>query len=314
MLAQARKVFVTSHMSPDGDAYGSALAVSYLLDQRKIEHEVLGHDEKIPYMLKFLPGVERIKNKPSGEDADLSIVLDMDNLRRMGEDILGYIDRADRMVVIDHHIPHESPGDLRIVDTKAPATAQILYELFKAMRVTFTPEMATCLLAGIFTDTGGFRYANTNVESLRAAAELVAAGGNISQVAEESYMKKPLESQRLLGRTLENLQLSEDKRLAWAVLDQQDFLDCNAGEEHAEGIVNELLSIDTVQIATVLRQPPDRKMRASLRSRGEYDVAAVARMFQGGGHRNAAGCTFEGSIQEAEQELIHELEQCLASS
>ncbi len=313
-LARARKVFITTHMSPDGDAYGSALAMSHFLDRRGIENEVLSHDETAPYNLKFLPGVERIRNRPKGEEADLAIVLDLDNLRRMGDDIQAYIDPCPFMVVIDHHLPVDAPGDLRIVDTKASATALLIFQLFKALKATITPEIATCLLAGIVTDTGSFRYANTSVDALQAAAELFAAGGDLLKVSEESYMKKPLASTKLLGRGLERMQLADKDQIAWVVLDREDFEEMGAREEHAEGIANELLSIDSVQIAAVLRHPPERKMRASLRSREKYDVASVARMFNGGGHKNAAGCTFENSIQEAESELIQELSKCLASS
>ena len=314
VLARARRVLVTTHMSPDGDAFGSALAMSIFLDRRGIDHEVLNHDDRVPYNLRFLPGVERIRQTIKGEEADTAIVLDLDSLRRVGDDIRALVDHCPTMVLIDHHIPHEAPGDLRIVDVTSPATALILYELFKSMGATITPEMATCLLAGIITDTGGFRYNNTTVAALAASAELFAAGGALVQVSQESYMKKPLESTKLLGRGLENMRLAEQNQLAWTVLDSADFEAFGALEEHSEGIANELLSIDTVQIAAVLRHPPGRKMRASLRSRAKYDVAAVARLFQGGGHKNAAGCTFESSIQEAETELVHELKKCLESS
>lgn len=314
LLAQSRKALIASHMNPDGDAFGSSLAMSHFLDQRRVEHEVLNHDPKAPFNLKFLPGVDRVRKTPSEDGADLAIVLDLDNLKRLGDDIRDFIEPCDQMVLIDHHIPHEAPGDLRMVDVQASATSLILYRLFKAMKVNWTPEMATCLLAGIFTDTGGFRYNNTTAEALEASAELLAAGGQLLQVAEESYMRKPLAVTRLLGRTLNIMRLEENNQIAFASLDRRDFEECGALEEHAEGLANELLSIETVQIAAVLRHPPERKMRASLRSRGPYDVASVARKFEGGGHKNAAGCTFETNLRQAEDDLLRELKACLASS
>lgn len=315
VLARTRKAVVTTHMNPDGDAFGSALAMSHFLDRRGIDHEVVHHDGHTPFTLRFLPGVERIRQTwKDAEEPDLAIILDLNNLDRLGADVRSCVERAPHMVVIDHHVPHQTPGDLRIVDEKSPATCQILFELFTQMGATITPEIATCLLTGIVTDTGSFRYSNTNVGSVEAAATLFALGGDLVKISQESYMRKEIAATKLFGIGLHKMHLEDGGRLAWTVLDSPDFEEAGAGEEHAEGLTNELLSINTVQISAVLRQPPGRKLRASIRSREQYDVSAVAQHFNGGGHKNAAGCTFNGSIQEAEEDLISELRKCLASS
>ncbi|MBL8059629.1 MAG: bifunctional oligoribonuclease/PAP phosphatase NrnA [Chthonomonas sp.] len=315
VLARTRKAVVTTHMNPDGDAFGSALAMSFFLDRRGIDHEVVHHDGHTPFTLKFLPGVERIHQTwRDSEEPDVAIVLDLNNLDRIGMPQSEFIATVPTMVLIDHHVPHQSPGDLRLVDTSSPATCLILFELFKHIGAKITPEMATCLLTGIVTDTGSFRYGNTTTAAVEAAAELSELGADIVKISQESYMKKELASTLLLGTGLHKMHLEENGQLAWTVLDSPDFEGAGASEEHAEGLTNELLSINTVQIAAVIRQPPGRKLRASIRSREQYDVSAVARLFNGGGHKNAAGCTFTSSIQEAERDLIVELKKCLASS
>lgn len=310
-IRSARSILVGTHLNPDGDALGSALALSEYLESEQLDHEVLCNNAA-PASLKFLPGVERVRQTPSADiDWDLGIVLDLDKLERLGK-TRPYFESCRRLVVIDHHVPDEAPGDVRIVDTTKPATAVILANLLMALNAEITPSMATCLLTGIVTDTGSFRFPNTTPESLELAAQLLSLGGNLEQIAENVYQTRPLVAVRLLGIVLENLQLASDDRLGWSTISVQDYETCGATEEHTEGFVNEILAIETVQIAALIRQPGQgRLIRCSLRSRGNHDVAEVARMFGGGGHRNAAGCTFETTMEEAEATLIGVLKQCL---
>lgn len=308
----ASSVLIGTHVNPDGDAIGSALAMSYLLDQLGIRNEVVSNNEP-PDNLLFLPGLERIHLSAEAEHP-LGIVLDLDALHRLGR-MQPEFEKCRRLIVVDHHVPHEQPGDLRIVDVTSPATALILFRLIRALGQPISPEMATCLLAGIVTDTGSFRYRNTTPESLHAAASLLEHGGDIVKVSEEVYQRKSLASQLLLGRTLSKMQFSADGRIAWATLSPADFQEAGAKESDTEGIVNELLAIKTVQIAALLRQPSsDKIVRASLRSREAIDVSAAARTFDGGGHRNAAGVSFSIPLAEAEAALVAALEQCLESS
>jgi phosphoesterase RecJ-like protein len=262
--------------------------------------------------LEFLPGIERVSQEPVEERFELGILVDLDAVERLGN-VAPYFDRCDRLIVIDHHVPHQKPGDLRIVDTSAPATAVILTRLFLDLDVPITPSMATCLLTGIVTDTGSFRFRNTTPEALSLAAALLERGGNIVQVSEEIFQRKPLHSQRLLGHLLDRMHLSTDGRIAWGTLSIQDFEKLGAKDEDTEGFVNELLFIDSVELAAVLREAKPGRVRVSLRSRGEWDVAEVARAFGGGGHRNAAGCTLEMPVEQAEQALVEKMEACLAS-
>jgi len=310
-LSGASSVLIGTHLNPDGDALGSALAMSHYLSDQGIRNEVLCHHVP-PYNLEFLPGVSRIRQAPTGKDFELAIVLDLDSLERLGS-AEQYFTNVPRMVVIDHHVPHEAPGDLRIVDTDSPATALILSRLLFEMEGDVTPDIATCLLTGIVTDTGSFRFRNTTPEALSVSARLLELGGNINLVSEEIYQRKPLASVRLLGFLLERMQLECDGRICYGMLTFEDFQTTNAQDEDTEGFVNELLSINTVQISALFSESKRGRVRVSLRSRSDYDVAAVAREVGGGGHRNAAGCSFEAGLEEAREILIPRLRDCLES-
>jgi phosphoesterase RecJ-like protein len=310
-LHAASSVVIGTHLNPDGDALGSALAMSLYLDSLKIHNEVLCH-HPAPKNLQFLPGVKRVRQTPKEEKHDLAIMLDLDSLERLGS-TEPYFSACDRLIVIDHHVPHEAPGNLRIVDTSAAATAVILTQLLEAVDANITPDMATCLLTGIVTDTGSFRFRNTNPESLSVSSRLLERGGDLTRVNEEIFQSRQLAAVRLLGHTLDQMQLACDDQLAWSSLAMEDFEFANATDEDTEGFVNEMLFITSVQIAAIFREPKPGKIRCSIRSRAQYDVAEVAREFGGGGHKNAAGCTFDLTLDEAEHMVVERLKACLAS-
>lgn len=311
-LRSAKGVLVGTHLHPDGDAIGSALAFSLVLDQLEVEHEVLCNDAP-PYYLKFLEGVDRIRQTPTGEGQSLGVILDLEATNRLGSAKPSIL-KCNRTVVIDHHIPNESPGDLRIVCTSAPATCSILLELFKDSEIVITPQIADCLLTGILTDTGSFRYPNTDAHCLHSAGYLLEKGADLARITKEVYMSREKPAVELMAYAVMSMKTAADGQVAWATLPNSLFERLSANEQHSEGIANELLSIKGVKIAAVLREADANKVRASLRSVGHYDVANLAMGFGGGGHHNAAGVTFNGSIVEAEQTLSEALVRCLASS
>ena len=311
-VRRAKSVVIGSHLNPDGDALGSALAVSHYLDSLGIQNEVLCHHAP-PKNLIFLPGSEKVRQEPLNAPHDLAIVLDLDSLDRLGS-TRPYFEAAPTMIVVDHHVPHNSPGNLRIVDTSAPATALILTRLLIAADAKISPEIATCLLTGIVTDTGSFRFRNTTPESLSLSAVLLEDGADINLVSEEIYQRIPLSAARLHGLVLSGMELACEGQICWSALRLDDFLETGASDEDTEGFANDLLSVNTVEIAAFFRETKRDVIRVSLRSRGDYDVSAVAREFNGGGHRNAAGCTFEEPLSGAVSRVVERLKLCLESS
>jgi phosphoesterase RecJ-like protein len=217
------------------------------------------------------------------------------------------------MAVIDHHEPGDGLGDFSYVNPREAACAMMVFDVLKLWAVEITPDMATCLLTGIVTDTGSFRFPNTSERSMHLAAELIGLGADISKIGEEVYQKRDLAAVKLESAMLDRMQLEVDGRLCWSYLTHEDFQRSGGSDEHTEGLVNDLLSINTVGIAVLFREPRQGKIRCSLRSRREYDVATIAQGFGGGGHRNAAGCTFEEDMESATTKLVSTLKQCLAS-
>ena len=311
-IGRASKILIGTHLNPDGDALGSALGLALYLESIGKTVEVLCH-HPAPKNLRFLPTVERVRQTPELTGHDLGIIVDLESFERLGS-TAPYFEAMVRLVVIDHHVPHEEPGDLRLIDNTSAATALILTRVFETLNAEISSDMATCLYTGIATDTGSFRFRNTSSDALSAAALLLEKGANLELVSEEIFQNRQLSSARLLGHALETMKLDVDDRLAWGCLSYRDFEWAKATDEDTEGFVNELLSIETVQIAALLREAVPGKIRCSLRSRRGFDVASVAREFGGGGHKNAAGCNFVGSLDDAEHQLIEGMRKCLASS
>ncbi len=282
-LDKAENVLIGAHLNPDGDTIGSALAIAHYLEEIGVDYEVLCH-HPAPYNLQFLPGVEKVRQIPKRKDFDVGIVVDLSSMERLGS-IRKYFNHCQTLMIVDHHLTEEPPGDICLIDSTSPATAQILAKLFKSYQknFVFTKEFSTCLLTGIVTDTGGFKWSNTTAESLELSAELMQTGGNLFQINQEIYHSRPLSSIRLLGKTLQIMKTSCSQKLAWASLSQNIFCETGASEEQTDGLVNELLGIEKIQIAATLRESEGQLIRVSLRSKVGYDVAEIANQFGGGG-------------------------------
>jgi phosphoesterase RecJ-like protein len=312
-IEQADHIIVASHVNPDGDALGSALAFSFVLDQLGKSNQVLFH-HKPPRYLEFLPGIERISNQPIDKPADLAIIVDLEATSRIGESILPAIESAPHKVVIDHHQPNERPGDTRIVSTKSPATAAILADLWLNSEIVITPEIATLLLVGILTDTGNFRFPNTTPHCMHVAADLLEAGAKIREINEAVYLNRPLPAVKLFAKALNNLKLGANNQVAYTTLARSDFESSGAIEEDTEGFVNELLAIDTVRIAALLRESASGRIKISIRSQGPIDTTEIAKQFGGGGHINASGAHSDDPINVAAKKLLQAMVECLESS
>ncbi|MCS6918868.1 MAG: bifunctional oligoribonuclease/PAP phosphatase NrnA [Fimbriimonadales bacterium] len=314
LIAEAESFLIVPHLHPDGDALGSALGLYHALKQMgKSVVTVVSHDS-VPEIYRFLPDWDKILlEHPHHTTYDLAIVVDQSQLSRAGKHEQ-LARAARRMLQIDHHVPLETFAEVRIVDTSAAATAELVYRLLHAMRLPLTPEIATCLLTGIVTDTFSFKFPNTTPRTLRIAAALQQAGADLSYISEQVFETRSFSAVKLLGLALASLQRTRDGAIAWVTVPRRAFEEAHAHEEETEGIVNFVRSIRGVEVAMMLRESPNGKIRASLRSRGKVNVAKLAQQFDGGGHENAAGCTLETSLAEAEMILVREAQRWMESS
>lgn len=303
-LRSCDRILLSVHKSPDGDALGSQLALLFALE--KMGKTAKAHNlDPVPEIYRFLPGSEKIQSgKPVQGRYDVLIVLDSDPPRT------GLFDGdypADTLINIDHHVTNLLEWPLTWLDISAAATGEMVHELILRLGVPINRDIALCLYASIFTDTGSFRYSNTTARSLRIAAEMVEAGADPWIVTENVYESFAYRRLKLLGSVLESLERSADGMIAWVVVTEDMFRKHGATAEDTDNFVNYVRSVKGVEVAILFRQTGDSQYKISLRSKGRVDLSGPAQSFGGGGHRNAAGGTLQGSLNEVKEKVIREI-------
>lgn len=291
-LEEAGRVLVTSHPRPDGDAIGSTVAAARALELMGKQVSSVNVDP-VPRRYRFLAGAERITAALPAHPVDVTLVLDCSDSRLFPA---GFFAREGlgRLVVVDHH---KTPGDLGEVvlrDPRAAAVGVLLYRIFGRLGVELDRPICDALFCSIMSDTGSFRYQNTDRETLLVAAELVGQGVDPWHISSHLYEDRTEREVRLLSRLLETLTLSPSGRAACLTATRQLLEQVGCEPQDLEGLINYARGIEGVQVALLLR-PHQRGVRVSLRSRGAVDVSRIAAAFGGGGHHNAAGCVVPGA-------------------
>lgn len=292
---------VISHTSPDADAVGSLVGMALAMRENGMKVTPFLKDG-IPYFCRFMTGDMEIVRELPAILPPLLVFVDASNLQRCGlsaNEISGLKSRGvERIIQIDHHVNDKFDSDMAVVDTHAPATAVLIYQLLPLMGCELTQEIATALLAGLTVDTGKFSFGNTTAESHRIAAALMDAKADVTGINLHLYESMKSEAFNLLKCAMNSIKSIENNQLVWAVLQAEDYTNCNAKSEDTEGIIDFVRRIDGNKIA-VLFSERNNVVRVSLRSRNGIDVGALARSLGGGGHAPAAGIKFEnGNIDE----------------
>jgi phosphoesterase RecJ-like protein len=316
LIRQGNRFLLTSHVSPDGDAIGSALGLARIL--RKLgKGAVVWNRDATPPLYGPLPGSARIhagEEPPAGfpEAFDAILVLECPSLDRTGlEAPLAAAGKP--LVNIDHHLGNQHYGGVNWVDTAAPALGEMVHRLGAALKLAMDEETATCLFLTLVTDTGGFRFTNATAEAFEAAAVLVRQGARPELVSQWLHESRPEASLRLLGAMLHTLELHDGGRVASALISEEMFATCGAAPGDTEGLVDYPRSIAGVQAVALFRQTGADRWKVSLRSRGEVDVEQVARRHGGGGHRNAAGFSAESELGALRAQVTAELAAALGA-
>jgi phosphoesterase RecJ-like protein len=302
ILRERETFLVTSHARPDGDAIGSALGLQHLLESMGKRVTVVFAD-LIPSMYHCLPGVNRILHKlPQGPLPEVAVLLECDSIERTGFARI----EAEMIVNIDHHQSGRNFGDVNWIDPEACAVGAMVYDLAVASGEAITPAMASCLYTAVLTDTGSFTYASTDAATFGLAEHLLERGADANGITQSIYFSNPESKLRVLGAALINMEI--DGEIAWTFVGRTEMESTGAIAEDCEGIVNHLIGIAGVRAALFLREmPAGGCFRLNLRSKGSVDVAEVAERFGGGGHRNASGCTVDGSLAEVAARMVNEL-------
>lgn len=298
VIRAGERFLVCSHSRPDGDAVGSVLAVGMFLEQLGKRADLVTAD-RIPLVYRKLPGAGGFRTALRVHGPyDAAILLECDSAERTR---LRGLERFP-IVNIDHHASGRPWGQINWIDHGAASVGELVYRLLQAAGAAITPEIATCLYTTLLTDTGGFIYGGLRASTFALAEKLALAGADPVQIAKDVYFRAPMSKLLLLGAALNNLH--REGRLAWLWVTHHDMVRTCAAEEDCEGIVNYALSIADVEAAAFLRELPERRIRVSLRSKGKINVAAIAEGLGGGGHENASGCTIDGPLARALNEIL----------
>ncbi|KGG80850.1 3'-5' oligoribonuclease A [Caloranaerobacter azorensis H53214] len=304
-LDEVKDICLVSHIHPDGDSIGSLLGFGLALENINKKITMIKVDD-IPYKYKFLPQVSKLKNYEENKKFDLLIVLDCSDLDRLGS-FKHITENARYIVNIDHHISNTNYGDINIVDHKAAATGELVYNILDYLNMNINKEIATCLYVAIATDTGSFRYDNTHSRTHYIVSKLLEKQIDLKKVTFEVFQNKTLASTKLFIEALNTLELYYDNRLAVVQVTQQMLKKNNAEFNDIDGIVEYIRDIDTVEVACILKEIKEDEIKIGLRSKTYVDVANIAKVFQGGGHIRASGCTIYNNISKAKELIIREI-------
>lgn len=300
-LRDGRRILVSSHIRPDGDALGSCLALALWL--RDLGKDVtVWNQDGVQRKFSYLPHHQMV-TIPEGEARAFDLVVALDNAaqERLGT-VIDHIAPGAKWVNIDHHVTNGRYGDLNYIDPSAPATGQIICEFFRDQGVTISADMAANLYAAISTDTGSFQYGGTNERTFQAASALVAAGVDVAAISQQMYESQPLRRLELLRYTLNVAKFTCDGHLASVSLPMSVVAELGVLPEDNEGLLDHVRSVESVVAAVFFEELPEGRVRVSARSKDlRVNVCEVCRQFGGGGHPLAAGARIKGTLAEVEQ-------------
>lgn len=300
-VRDAQKVFICTHIQPDGDAFGSALAL-YDIMHTLGKEVVVACDDPVPVKLRYLRNWDKVVRPESVTQAsDLSIAVDASGVGRIGA-CADVFFRSPRTVQIDHHTTNTFFAQVNEVDSAAAASGILVTRLALQLGCAITPELATCLYTAISSDTGNFSYGNITGELFEQMALLMEAGLPLSETARTLHLMRSKGYVQLLGRALSTLRFVEDGRIAGMWLTLKDFEETGALREESDGIVNEGLYINGVEMSYLATETSEG-IKFSLRSIVSRQVSGVAASFGGGGHAQAAGCLIEADMPSALDKL-----------
>jgi len=311
-MSERQAFFLATHVNPDGDAIGSLISLGLGLRQQG-KRVYMYNASPIPAVYRFLPGVKGVRQTvPSSSAWDAAIILDCGDIERVGEAV-DFVHGLPMVINIDHHVTNTAFGQHRIVDTTACSSAEIVYRLLKRMAVEIDQAIASSIYTGILTDTGSFRFANTNSAAYAISAEMVQCGVDPYTVAQHVYGTYSLGRIKLLNMALDSIEISANGKLSLMTLTKDMFAETDTNPEDVDGMINYAKRIEDVKVAALIMENTNgaahKRFHVSLRSDGSVDVAEIAASFGGGGHFNAAGFGVETSLKHLKKTIISIAEQ-----
>lgn len=304
IIRSNERFLVTCHVHPDGDAIGSLLAIGLTIAKQGKTVEMVCMDG-IPSVYNFLDCSDQIKQKVETLSPDVIVCVDCAEKERVALPSFIWDNPGQIIVNIDHHITNLGFGDLNIIDPQAAATGELIFRMLTTGEFALDKAIASAIYTATATDTGFFRYSSTTSYTLELASILVKNYQvEPAKIAEYVHEQKSYNSIRLLGDILNTLQLGNDGKTAWMVLDQQMLSRFPVENEETESYVNYARSIEGVEVGLLFKELKPNEVRVSWRSTSAVDVSKLAAYFGGGGHARAAGCSIVGPIDKVVNEVI----------
>ncbi len=303
-IKQAEKIVILTHESPDGDAVGSALAMKLIVEKLGRNADVI--IPEYSRLFHFLPSAEDIKIDSDIQKYDLAISVDCANLKRLAQN--QYFENAKKTIVIDHHGSNNMYGDLNYVNPVAPSCCEILVSMSEYYEIPISKEIGTCIMTGIITDTGGFRYRGITPDTFEYTAELIRLGVDVPSIYKRAMGTKTKANFELTKRVIDRLELLEGGQVSFSYINAQDELEVNAEPGDHEGLVDIGKDIEGVKVSIFIRQKENENAyKVSLRSEDDINVSDICLLFGGGGHPRAAGALIQGTVEEVKEKLMKEI-------
>lgn len=310
VLKESDKIVILPHVSADGDAIGSSLALAMVLRKLGKKPKVM-LEEDIPYIYGFLPGREMAEVFTTGHELfNAAVALDTGDLGRLGAR-RSMFESAAETVNIDHHNTNTEFAFHNYVSAGSSAVGEIIYEMIKSMGLKPDMDIATCLYVAIATDTGSFRFSNTSPLTHQIVSELINVGVKVAEVSTKIFDSNSYEKVKLTGAAISKLEILENGRIAIMALDYDLIKETGAKEEDSDGIINIARNIRGVEVAAMLREWSNGEIKVNLRSSSYVDVSAIAGLYKGGGHKRAAGYITGGSLEAAKNALLKDLKEVI---
>lgn len=308
-IKKAETIAIMAHETPDGDAIGSSLAMSLAIKQLGKNPDVI--IPEYSRLFEFLPGSKDIKKESDIQKYDLAISVDCTDLKRLkcGD---RYFANAKSKIVIDHHGTNKMFGDFNFVNPVSPACCEILIGMFEYFGIEITKEIGSCIVTGIITDTGGFRYSGVTAETFEFTAELLRKGVNVSDIYKRVLDTKTRANFELNKLVSQRMEILENGKVTFTYINLEDEKNVNAEEGDHEGLVEIGRDIEGVEVSVFIREKQDPSgYKVSLRSNDYVNVSDVCLMFGGGGHPKAAGCFIQGDLEQAKTKILAEIKKVL---
>lgn len=314
VILDSSSIALITHINPDGDAVGSSLALMHALKDLGKQVEIFCQDD-VPEMFGFLNGITAIEKPKSGAFLvyDLAIALDCSDRGRMGNCSV-IMDNAVRSANIDHHISNTYYSDFNIVDEKAAATGELVFELIELLGDSKKKAIAEALYIAIASDTGGFSFSNTTAKSHRIVADLIEWGADVGRLSGLIFKNRSLQWVKLLGETLDTLKTYHGGKVSVLYITQEMLRKAGATEEHTDGIIQFGKDISGVELAVILREIDSHTTKVGFRSESLIDVSSLAGKFDGGGHQRASGCTINLPLHRAQEAIMKAIDQYFKGS